>query len=292
MNHPVKGIDHCYLLVDDLEESAERYRRLGFQLSPLGRHSAHMGTANYTIIFYNDYIELLGIIEDTPLSTIQRQKLENLGQGLHAVAARIDDAEKAKKSLNAFGFNVDNVQKFSRPLQTANGHEETAHFETLDFNISEIPQGRLFMCAHKTPHLIWQNHLSRHQNGALALGGIFIVADHPEETAKRFGRLFQRQKIITNSDHTIMNESLILETGIDSASFYIMSINALKRRFPTLLQTEIAQEHYAGLSIHVDQLEKTKKALDERHVSWAQTPQGSIVVSPQNAAGAFIEFCV
>ncbi|MFD2856181.1 VOC family protein [Seohaeicola zhoushanensis] len=60
MTHPVKGIDHCFALVDDLDDAAAQYGALGFTLSPRGMHSAAKGTANHTIMFPEDYFELLG----------------------------------------------------------------------------------------------------------------------------------------------------------------------------------------------------------------------------------------
>ena len=42
MTHPVKGVDHVFLMVNDLDESCEAFERLGFTISPRGMHSALM----------------------------------------------------------------------------------------------------------------------------------------------------------------------------------------------------------------------------------------------------------
>lgn len=65
MAQHLTGVDHCVILVRNLDGAAERYRRLGFTLSPRGYHSAHMGSANHTIMLQHDYFELLGIINPT-----------------------------------------------------------------------------------------------------------------------------------------------------------------------------------------------------------------------------------
>ena len=91
MAHPVLGIDHVFLLVNDLDASAARFRRLGFTLSPRGLHSAEKGTANYTLIFEHDYCELLGVVTETPDNRLQREILAEDGEGLRAIACRIDD---------------------------------------------------------------------------------------------------------------------------------------------------------------------------------------------------------
>ena len=58
----IAGIDHLLVGVRDLESAARQWRRLGFQLTPRGRHIG-WGTANYCIMFQDDYLELLGIVD-------------------------------------------------------------------------------------------------------------------------------------------------------------------------------------------------------------------------------------
>jgi len=61
----ISGIDHLLVVVSDLDRAAATYRRLGFTLSPRAVHSAHMGTANHTIMLERDYFELLGVLAPT-----------------------------------------------------------------------------------------------------------------------------------------------------------------------------------------------------------------------------------
>ena len=46
----VIGIDHAVVMVRDLDQAAENWKRLGFTVSPRGTHSAHMGSGNATIV--------------------------------------------------------------------------------------------------------------------------------------------------------------------------------------------------------------------------------------------------
>ncbi len=59
---PFAGIDHAILGVRDLEAASAQWRRLGFTLTPRGRHVG-WGTANYCVMFKSDYLELLGIVD-------------------------------------------------------------------------------------------------------------------------------------------------------------------------------------------------------------------------------------
>src|SRR5215831_15468233 len=62
MTNAIAGIDHVIVGVRDLERARADWSRLGFTLSPRGRHIGQ-GTANYCIMFASDYIELLGIVD-------------------------------------------------------------------------------------------------------------------------------------------------------------------------------------------------------------------------------------
>ena len=59
---PVLGIDHVLAGVADLEAARAAWRRLGFTVTPRGRHIG-WGTGNYCIMFPDDYVELLGIVD-------------------------------------------------------------------------------------------------------------------------------------------------------------------------------------------------------------------------------------
>ena len=62
MANGIAGIDHVIVGVRDLEHARMGWTRLGFTLTPRGRHLGQ-GTANYCIMFARDYLELLGFVE-------------------------------------------------------------------------------------------------------------------------------------------------------------------------------------------------------------------------------------
>ena len=84
---PITGIDHVIVGVRDLESARETWRRLGFTLSPRGRH-LEQPTGNYCVMFPSDYIELLGIV-DTGASTHRLDSFLAWREGLdgHRVCA-------------------------------------------------------------------------------------------------------------------------------------------------------------------------------------------------------------
>lgn len=94
MRDHVLGLDHIVIAVSNLTVSAERWQALGFTVSPRGLHSDYLGTANHTIMFEDDYVELLGVLAATEFNQPTRAFLAH-GAGLERLAMRTDDAEAA-----------------------------------------------------------------------------------------------------------------------------------------------------------------------------------------------------
>src|SRR3546814_4086545 len=89
----LQGLDHVVIMVRDLSIGAQRWRDLGFTVSPRGTHSAHLGTGNHTIMFDDDYLELLGVLAETELNEPSRAFLARRGEGLERAAFRTADAQ-------------------------------------------------------------------------------------------------------------------------------------------------------------------------------------------------------
>ncbi|MGH6929803.1 MAG: VOC family protein, partial [Dongiaceae bacterium] len=58
----IAGIDHALIGVRDLEAARVAWQRLGFNVTPRGRHIG-WGTGNYCIMLERGYIELLGVVD-------------------------------------------------------------------------------------------------------------------------------------------------------------------------------------------------------------------------------------
>lgn len=283
MSHPVKGVDHVFLLVNDLDKSAEQYRRLGFTLSPRGLHSKEKGSANYTIMFPDDYFELLGMVAETEGNIHLREKLSAQGEGLHAIACRIDSAEKAKSELAALGIETGEVGKFSRPVELPNGSEGVAAFETVSFADSEVPQGMVFMCQHLTRDTVWVPELLEHANGAKGLAAIVVISANPQASAKGFARLFAEGKVSED------NGEWAVVTGPNSANILVFTLEQAKAAYAGINFDNVAAHAFAALRIKTSSLEVARTALDKANVPYIETPRG-LLIKPENANGSAIEF--
>lgn len=283
MNHPVKGVDHVFLLVEDLDRAAETWRRLGFTLSPKGLHSAAKGSANYTIMFPKDYMELLGIVAPTEANAPRRASLSREGEGLRAVACRIDDADAAKAALDALGIATGTVGHFERPVPLPGGGSGRAAFATLPFADAELPFGIVFMCQHKTRETVWIPELLSHPNHACGLAEILVRATDPEATAARFARLYAAGSAVEAEG------GVRVSTGPDSAPILCLDDAALAARFPGLDLSAKTAEGFAGLALRSDDMDATWACLTEAGFVPVETARG-LALAPAACTGAVLEF--
>ncbi len=283
MSHPVKGVDHCFVLVDDLERSAEQYRALGFTLAPLGLHSKAKGSANYTIMFPDDYFELLGLLQPTPLNEALRAALTDSGQGLHAIACRIGTAEDAAKALTELEIATHGLGSFERPVDLPNGGKGVAAFSTLSFDKSEVPMGSVFMCQHKTPETVWLPELLTHANTACGLDAILIVTDKPNEDAKRYARLWAEGEVVPST------EGYTVHTGSNSAPLKLITAEQMSACYPDMDLSHAPTGVFSGLQIKVKDLDAATRCLENADTPSIKTERG-LAVAPQYASGVVLEF--
>ncbi|WP_047147872.1 VOC family protein [Aquamicrobium sp. LC103] len=279
MTHPVTGIDHCYLLVNDLDRSLEQFRGLGFTISPRGFHSEKMGSANHTIMFAaDDYFELLGIVAPTEENAGKRALLNKDGEGLYAIACRIDDAREARRELAALGIATGEVVDFERPVTLPAGGEAVAAFSILQFDKTEVPLGIAFMCQHRTRDTVWLPELMRHPNGAKGLAGAVAASDDPRAAAKAYARLYRAGQLRE------VDGGYEVKTG--SVPLTFLTREALAGRYEGIDVSRTPTHAFAVLRIAVEDLDRARKAIA---VPLHETPRG-LATAPAATSGAIVEF--
>jgi catechol 2,3-dioxygenase-like lactoylglutathione lyase family enzyme len=152
--HAISGIDHLLIVVGDLDRAAATYRRLGFTLSPRAVHSAHMGTANHTIMLERDYFELLTVLAPTPANAKWRQALGD-GEGLAGLAAATSSAAAAGAAWRDAGFAASDILAFARGVERADGIRMEARFEVVTLPDGAVPAMSIFACAQLTRDAVW-----------------------------------------------------------------------------------------------------------------------------------------
>jgi len=104
MPDPDRRLDHVVIAVRDLAAATARYRALGFDARPGGRHTGR-GTHNAIVRFGLDYLELISVYDEAEARAAGRAELVDFlreGEGLVAYALATDDlAAEAERFVRA-----------------------------------------------------------------------------------------------------------------------------------------------------------------------------------------------
>jgi catechol 2,3-dioxygenase-like lactoylglutathione lyase family enzyme len=184
---PLRGIDHVLVGVRDLEAAHQTYARLGFTVSPRGRHIG-WGTANYCIMFPDDYIELLGIVDPSQFTNNLNRFLETR-EGLLGLAFASDDVTLAERALRRAGIEPGEMRDLKRILEDPEG-EVWPRFKLLHLPPEATPGTSAFICQHLTPELVWRPEWCRHANSARGLVAMTSVVKDPSALAIPYAELF------------------------------------------------------------------------------------------------------
>ena len=177
------GLDHLVVAVRDLDAAAAEWAALGFTLSPRGLHSAHIGSANYTMMFGEDYLELLGVVTPTPHNQALRDFVD-AREGLDRAAFTTTDAAAGADALRARGVDAVGPVHFSRPVPLPDGGETEARFSVFRWPVNQRVGGLgIFACQHHTRDAVWVPSLQTHANGATRILRVLVATDDPAGSA-------------------------------------------------------------------------------------------------------------
>lgn len=280
MAHSITGIDHCVILVRELDAARDAIARLGFTPTPRGVHSDHMGTHNHCVMLQRGYFEVLSVLKPTEENARWREVLARR-EGLNAVALATEDARKGHVELRANGVDIGDPVDFARPVDNPGAKGEAA------FTVAVIPERftpgtNMFICQHHTPDLVWYPGSTDHANGAAGLAGATAVAEDPAALAEAYGRVFGADRVRTDSG------ALTIEAG--DAPIRFLTPEALAARYPGVALDAAPPPYVAALTIAVADRGATAAYLAGQGVAHTVLPDGGVCVAPADACGAIIEF--
>ena len=246
MLNNLSGLDHVVVLVRDLAAAADHWRKLGFTISPRGTHSPHLGTGNHTIMLGPDYIELLGVLAETPHNAPSREFLASGGEGIERVAFRAGDAQGAIEELRQRGIAAEGPLDFGRPIDRPDGSKSEARFRTLFWPMQERPGGlRIFACQHLTPENVWLPELQTHANTAQRILDVSVLTARPQDAAGQLARLI-------GSEASAERDGVWrVPTGHGKADVLFVARNMLAARYPALDLGSISEERAVVLRLAV-----------------------------------------
>lgn len=275
----ITGIDHVLVGVRDLEASAVRWARLGFHLTPRGRHIG-WGTGNYCIMFEDSYIELLGIIDPAQFTNNLESFLKTR-EGLMGLAFASPDEVACAAQLRAIGIAAEGPKVLKRELELPEG-TVLPEFGLVMLPQTATPGLSAFVCAHKTPDLIRRPEWLRHANRATGIVSMTVVVDDPVAAAFGWLDVFGPDCIKTTNYMTV----------IDTGNGHIRFTNraGLAQLYPALVPLpEYPAPWIAALKIAVADKARCRDHLRFQNVLALKTGKGCIV-PPEEADGVIIEF--
>jgi catechol 2,3-dioxygenase-like lactoylglutathione lyase family enzyme len=274
----IAGIDHTLIGVRDLEAARAAWEKLGFRLTPRGRHIG-WGTGNYCIMLEQGYIELLGILDSTQF-TNDLDKFLAEREGLLGLAFRSRDADRTAKWLVAEGLTPDGPKDLKRALELEEG-EVLPTFRLVFLPPPEIPGLRAFFCQHLTPELIRRGSWIVHAIRAVSLKAVITVVEQPSDLAPAYARLFSADAVSAEGD------SLRVDTGEGELLF--VTHEGLQRLYPEIDLPRRTGAWTAAMQIGVLILPDAADYLDHKGVKFVNTPRGMAVL-PEQTNGAIVEF--
>ena len=278
MRKNLLGLDHAILRVADLDRAAADFGRLGFTLSPRGRHS--LGTENHCLMFGFDYLELLWVppgvqppfYADFPLGV----------EGMTGLALKTDDAAALRRAWDDSALEPGPLLEFSRLVDEGNGVRRDARFRAVALPAGRTPGGRAFACQHFTPDLVWRRGLRRHANQVTGINKVVIAASDPAATGWLWGQVFDVPR------HPIPG-GIAINTG--AAPIVILTPDALAKQLPGIDVPQVTgPAAYAALYLSTGDLALAAAALRAGGAHPVPLPDGSLALQPAAAHGITLVF--
>lgn len=278
LNH-VLGLDHVVVTVRDLDAGAAAWRGLGFTVSPRGTHSPILGTGNYTVMFGEDYVELLGVLQPTEQNKPTRDYLANR-EGLERAAFTTDDAAAGAEELKSRGLAALGPVHFGRPVELPGGGTGEARFNVFRWPLDQNPGGlRIFACQHLTRDTVWIPQLQSHANGAARLLRVEVLSDDPKAGADHLSRLID-EPVEQASD------GWRVRSGGGRGDFLFYDAAGFAKRYPDAVREGAAPNGATAIVVGTSDLAKAASALGPRGVKHG----AAISVPAAQANGVIVSF--
>lgn len=272
MSNGIAGIDHIIIGVRDLEAARRQWRRLGFSVTPRGRHIGQ-GTANYCIMFGRDYLELLGFVErDEHAHRLETFLARREGPMSLAFAPDASAAETAA-ALVERGLHPSAPRALGRALELPEG-AVTPRFSLLNLPPEETPALDCFICGHLTPELVRRPEWLAHANGVTGIKAVHLVADDPAALVLAYRRLFGDERV------TATVNGVEVDTGRNRLIFARPSLSGTDHEPPAI----------TALELRVANRDATAVYLQTASIAVMQLPDGRLAVSPAEASGTSLLF--
>jgi catechol 2,3-dioxygenase-like lactoylglutathione lyase family enzyme len=281
MRNGIAGLDHVIIAVRDLERARMGWTRLGFTLTPRGRHLGQ-GTANYCIMFARDYLELLGFVERDE----HAQRLEAFlarREGPMAVAfAPEGSPAAAAEALAALGLHPSEPRALGRQLELPEG-TVVPRFSLMTLPPEETPALDCFLCAHLTPELVRRPEWLTHPNGTLGMKSVHVLVEDTAPLLPAYDRLFGLHEVTTTDAVASVRAGphrILFSTPDDFMTMHP----------GTEIDPDFPLPGIAALELAVTSRDDTADYLTQWQVPFDEPPDGRLTVPAKETNGTLLFF--
>lgn len=282
-----RRIDHLVVAVRDLDNAADFYRRLGFQVGSRNRHP--WGTENRIIQLPGSFIELITVGEGAQIAPHRPgffsfgafiQDYLNLREGFAMLVLDSRDAKADAALFSEKGIGSFKPFHFERSGRRPDGSETKVAFTLAFASHESAPRAAFFVCQQHFPENFWNSEFQRHDNKALSLATVALAAPAPERW-EAFLAAFTGVQPSSPAEHDLsfrLSEShLDVMTPDDAAEAYAS------------VEAEMDQPSFVAFSVRLDDIHEQAKRLDAGGIPYQHV--GSRLIVPSSAAfGVAIAF--
>lgn len=277
----ISRFDHVIIGVRDLEAASERYRALGFEVNPGGRHTG-LGTANAIIRFGVDYIELLTIADPEEAeraggsSKVLLDLLQNRPGALAGYALATADIEEDAERLKQGGLAA--VGPFAMERLRPDGRLLSWRLLVPEGVSWRRPWPFLIQWDQSDEQRLSWEQPGSHPNGATTVLGVSVVVASLEDAVELYRDKLGLEPRVEGDRATIAVggfQITLLPASADAAAAQTLS--------------EIGEGPVEAV-IGVQDLARTESVLTEAGVAWQREEDGAIRVDPDQAVGARLVF--
>jgi catechol 2,3-dioxygenase-like lactoylglutathione lyase family enzyme len=281
MDNGIAGIDHVIVGVENLERARLGWTRLGFTLTPRGRHIGQ-GTANYCIMFRRDYLELLGFVERDEYGHRLEAFLARREGPMSVAFAPARNAGLTRDALVGLGLHPGEPRALGRALELPEG-AVVPRFTLLTLPPEETPALDCFVCGHLTPELVRRPRWLSHPNGTSGLKTVHLLAADPAVLAAAYMRLVGAE--LVNG----VAGTLAVRLGRHRLVF--ITAERFRATHPGVaVRADFPMPGIVALELAVRSRKRTAGYLQKEGVVFDELPDGRLAVAPGEANGTVILF--
>jgi catechol 2,3-dioxygenase-like lactoylglutathione lyase family enzyme len=283
-----RGLDHVVHAVRDLDAAADFYARAGFQVGVRNRHP--WGTHNRIVQLPGFFIELLEVAEPEKIvpfapgqfsfGAFQRDFLKTR-EGLSMVLLASGDARADAKLFDEAGIGGFAVFDFAREGAGPDGKPAKLAFSLAFAQDSLSPHAGFAVCQHHYPQNFWNPARQAHENGAVGIGGVVMVADNPTDHHVFLSAFTGVRLLHSNS---IGVKSVTPHGDLD-----VMEAMSFCDQFGVTKTIAGEGAELSGLRLEVRDLDRLETRLKAGGIAY-QRRVGRVVIAPEAASGATLIF--